>query len=265
MENILLLNITLSKVFNRNKRFEKVLRILSKPVKHGKTFSGPYGWIEIKLLSKSKFGLGVYLSYEEFNWLLNCVKNKLSDVIWQNGKRTLMFKQLGSNNFILASVEDKKIFGLELTEDELEKIYNLQSWVTFIIKYMVPNNVNLSFLKVYLLVMMLANNLKSKFVTLCPGCNREGTDHTTCKMKFNEMADKYVLLDMALMECETEFMEKYDFLENVLEYKEENLKYDVFRTENYKNDLMLQLVNHLDNNIGMSYELQNVLKDKPFF
>ena len=96
---------------------------------------------------------------------------------------------------------------------------------------MVANNLNINNLKTYLLVLILAKCLKNKFINACPGCHDEKAEHSTCKMKFDEMADKYVLLDNALNECQLDFIEKYEYMKNILDYNEENFKYDIFRSD----------------------------------
>ena len=88
-----------------------------------------FGWIEIKLYSGLKNSLGTYMSFEEYNWLCNCFIDNISESFLESGKRVLFFKNFSPQKYILTSIENKKVYGLELTYDELDKIYYMNNWI----------------------------------------------------------------------------------------------------------------------------------------
>ena len=264
MNNKVLVSIALSKVFEKSKSYEKCLRVVSKTIRRRNSVDN-FGWIELKLFSGIKNSIGIYMSHDEYLWLCHCFIDNLDESYLKCGNRILQYKKY-EEKYLLSSVENKKIYGIELTHEELDKVFYMAEWIKFIINNFVPNNISLNHLKTYLLVLILAKSLKNKFKNICPGCYDQSAEHSTCKMKFEDMTDKYVLLENSLNECQADFIEKYEYMKNILDYDEDNFNYDMFRNDEYKIDLALQISEYLDDQFdSMAHELYKVLKNIPLF
>ena len=184
-----------SKLIN-DKKCDKVVKILQGTKiskRHDIDLSYNVNRLEIRVSISSQVSIAVVFNYTDFQWLMSCIKYRKQQSV-HVGKKVYVFNDLGDDSYTVCSVDNDRLFGIQLTKSEVNIIVENEKLLEFLLKHQNVAGNNLKELTVDLYTSEISKEIKKELKNSCEFCQGKGDTHI-CNKYFKDITSNDKILD----------------------------------------------------------------------